>query len=87
MHTCTVFPQLNARASIFSGGLFTRRLLETGDNSRQAIIFTCTNFARTRATFDTHNVSAHDDSWQRLLQKTSRAPDGEAEAAGSHYMH
>ena len=83
----TVFLLLNARSSIFFGGLFTRRLLETAADSRLAFIFTCTNFARTRAPFDAHSVSAHGESWQRLLQNTSRAPDGEAEAAGSHYMH
>ena len=83
----TVFSLLNAQASIFFGGPFTRRLLETGANSRQAFIFTCANFARARAPFDAHSISAHGKSWQLLLQKTSRAPDGEAEAAGSHYMH
>ena len=115
----------------FFGGQFTQRLLETGANLRQVFIFTCTNFAH--FPFDAHNVSAHGESWQRLLrgstrnylasasfelfsatatacsliiasyarlrladitrahqtgrQKTSRAPDGEVEAAGSHYMH
>ena len=43
-------------------------------------------FARARAPFDTHSVSVHGESWQRLLKKTSRAPDGEAVAAGSHYI-
>ena len=48
----TVFPPLTARASIFFGGPFTRRLLETGAYSRQAFIFTCTIFERARAPFD-----------------------------------
>ena len=72
--------------SIFSGGLFTQRLLETGANSKQAFILTCTNFERARAPFDAHSVSAHGESWQRLLQNTSWSPDGDVEAAGSH-MH
>ena len=67
----------------FFGGLFTWRLLETGANSRQAFILTCTNFARARAPFDAHSINAHGESWQ----KTSRAPNREADAAGSHYMH
>ena len=50
--THTVFPPLTARASIFFGGPFTRRLLETGAYSRQAFIFTCTIFERARAPFD-----------------------------------
>ena len=69
----------------FFGGLFTWRLLETGASSRQAFIFTCTNFTCARVPFDSHSVSAHGESWQRLLQKTSQ--DGEADAAGSHYTH
>ena len=48
----TVFHPLTARASIFFGGPFTRRLLETGAYSRQAFIFTCTIFERARAPFD-----------------------------------
>ena len=56
----------------------------TGANSRQAFIFTCTNLARARAPFDAHSVSAHGESWR--AHQTSRAPDGEDEAAGSHYM-
>ena len=73
----TIFLLLNAPVSIFSQRpiLFTRRLLEIGANWRQAFILTCTNFA--------HSISAHGESWQ----KTSRAPDTEAKAVGSHYMH
>ena len=80
---CTmVVKGLNTWASIFFGSLFTRRLLETGANSRQAFIFTCTNFVHARVPFDAHGASAPDGK-----AKDFTALDGEAKAAGSHYMY
>ena len=86
MYVCTcmyLISSIEHPGVYFFGGLFTWRLLETGANSRQAFIFTCTNFACARAPFDAHSVSAHGESWQ----KTSRAPDGETKVAGSHFIH
>ena len=37
--------------------------METGANSRQALIFTFTNFARIRAPFEADSVSAHGGSY------------------------
>ena len=84
----------------FFGSLFTRRLLETAlIRGRRLHVCSHAQISRALVLHWTHIALAHMASYARLRladitrahqtgrQKTSRAPDREAEVAGSHYMH